>query len=241
MTLRPISVAVALAGAACLWATVPLVAQDAGHSGGPPAATGRVEIGAGWVWTGTTDLGGGPATLTANPAGGPFTLFTTSASFGTPLGGGIRVGYRVTPWLIAGIAGEASQGDITVRIDGDSEGAPALRFAGEVFAQAKVGARVDVLVPRLGFWGGRVTPHVAAFAGILRQWHQGNVLVETGRVYEGGAGVRVLFARRPAARLSRMGVLAEIRASHLAGGYHWGREARTAPAATLEFFSGWGK
>lgn len=234
--------AVALASlAGLLFGIVPSGAQGHDQARGLEPAVSRVELGAGWIWNGKADLGRQPAALTPNVGGSAYALFEAGASFGTPLGGAVRVGYRVRPWLVAGLIAEASRGDVQVRIDGDREGAAAVRFAGESFSQVKAGGRVDVVWPRPRFAGGRVTPHASLFAGVLRQWHQGNVLIDTGRVYEGGAGVRIALARRPASRLSRIGVLAEVRVSRVSGGFHWGRELRTAPAATMEFYTGWGR
>jgi hypothetical protein len=63
-------------------------------AGGP---AGRVEVGVGVPVSGSSDLGGQNAELTANLNSSSFTLFTASASYATPVGVDARITYRLTP------------------------------------------------------------------------------------------------------------------------------------------------
>jgi hypothetical protein len=223
---------------ACLGWAASAGAQPAPAPDGGPR---RFEVGVGWLWTGESDLGTRSATLTPNLGGAPVVLFESSATSAAPLGGQLRVSYRVARWLLVGVTGDMARGDVTVRISGDFEGAPAATFTGEPLGQASVSARVDVLMPRLRGWGLRVTPHVAATAGVMRQWHDGQVLIEHGQIYSGGAGVRVARLGKAGATPSRFGLLAEVRVTAVHGGFHWGETSRTAPTAVVECFAGWGR
>ena len=102
-----------------LAAPAPSAAQPAPAPGGAP----RMEFGAGFLWTGSTDIGGGTASLTPNLNTPPFTLFDASAEYGAPAGLELRFAYRLTAWLLAGVEGQLSQGDVLVSIASDAEGA----------------------------------------------------------------------------------------------------------------------
>jgi hypothetical protein len=238
VTARPTVVVLAIAW----WALVtpgPLGAQPAP----PPAETGlaRVEIAAGVNRGGAADLGSTAARLTSNPGGPAFVLFETDATYSSPLGGQLRFGYRLAPWLVAGVSASLARGDVTVSVRSDAEGAAPLSFAGESLSQGQVEGRVDLLLTRFRFWDARVTPHVSISGGVFRHWHEGNVLIESGEVFQAGAGVRYALVSRPASRLSRLGILAEVRMTRVHGGFHWGRETRTVPAVSVEFYTGWGR
>lgn len=235
--------AVRRAAAAGVWIVSACAASAAAQSQAPPEAAGasRVELAAGLAWSGSTDLGAGAATLTPNLNRPAFSLFDVRARFQSPLGGEIRVAYRLTPWLMAGVAGTLLAGDVSVTIRNDAEGAAATTFPGERLVQAQVEGRLDLLVTRWRFAGGRALPFVMASAGILRHAHEGRVSIESGRIAQAGAGLRYTFAHRAGTWLPRMGVTAELRAARVRGGFHWGRESRTQPALVAGASAGWGR
>ena len=217
------------------------VRAQGGPGSGQVRRTPRFETAVGWLWTGQSDLGGRSASLTPNLGGSPVSLFDVRASVAAPLGGEVRFGYRVWHWLVASVTGEVSRGDVTVDVTSDYEGAPALSFAGEQLGQASVSARADVLLPSWRRGSVRVTPHVAASAGVCRQWHEGRTVIQHGQVYGAGAGVRLTRTSTPGAGPPRFGVLAEARLVTVRGGFNWGRASRPAPAAVVEVFAGWGR
>jgi hypothetical protein len=208
-----------------------------------PGGVGRVEIAVAGVWAGDADLGGASATLTPNVNGAAYTLFEANAKYTSPMGGEVRLSYRFAPWLLIGVTGALLSGDVTVRVSGDAEGGTPTSFSGEGMGQSQVEGRADVLLARWRFWKARATPYLTVSAGALRQWHEGNVHVDTGTIVQGGAGLRygVLTRSAPKVRTIRLGAAAEFRVTRVGGGFHWGRERRTMPSARLECFMGWGR
>jgi hypothetical protein len=181
--------------------------------------------------------------LTPNVSGTAYALFNANATYSSPVGADLRLSYRVTSWLLLGIAGGVSKGDVTVSVSGDTEGGASASFAGESLGQSQIEGRADVVVPRWSFWRDRLTPYAMFSAGVLRHWHGDNALIESGSVIQGGGGLRYgLFTRAgPKVRTFRMGAAAEVRVTRVSGGFHWGREHRTTPSARLELFAGWGR
>ena len=99
-----------------------------------------------------------------------------------------------------GVTGALSSGDVTVRVSGDAEGGTPTSFAGEALGQSQIEGRADRPADPRGASGGRApTPYLTVSAGALRQWHEGNVHVETGHVVQGGAGLRYGCLTRPRA------------------------------------------
>lgn len=218
-------------------------AGQAAVSTAAPGGAGRIEVAIAGVWAGSADLGSASATLTPNLNGSAYALFDARAKYASPVGGEVRVSGRLASWLLVGVTGTLSSGDVTVRISGDAEGGTPTSFAGEVLGQSQIEGRADLLLTRWRFWRARATPYLMVSAGAIRQWHEGRVHVDTGTVVQGGAGVRYgFFTRaRPKARTVRLGVAAEVRVTRVGGGFHWGREQRTMPSARLECFMGWGR
>lgn len=230
----------ALVGLGLCALTWPAALATAQSSATPPPAA-RIEVAAAMTVGATSPLGGATAALTPNTGGPAFTLFTADADYRTPLGAELRVSYRLAPWLLAGILGSVSLGDIRVVIGADAEGARPPAFTGERLGQASVEARIDLLATRWTAWRGRLVPYGMVSGGVFRQWHDDRLLIDTGSLIQAGAGARYDLARRPRRRLARLGAGAEVRLTRVIGGFHWGRERRTVPSARIELFSGWGQ
>ncbi len=226
---------------AAAWIVSVGVLAGAAQAAAQDVPAGRVEVAAAVTWSGTAKLGGGDAALTPNTGGAAFNLFSVSATYATPVGADLRLAYRVKPWLLVGVSGALARGDVRVQVSGDAEGGPSLAFAGEPLGQALIEGRVDVLITRLRAWQGRLIPYGTVSGGVLRHWHDGNVIIETGSVLQAGAGVRYRLVNRPTRFLSRVGLGAEVRMTRSSGGFNWGREHRTVPSARLELFTGWGR
>jgi hypothetical protein len=145
------------------------------------------------------------------------------------------------PWAVASLSGAVLVGDVRVSLGHDAEGARAISFAGERLGHTQIEGRVDVLATRLRFWRARALPYVTASAGALWQWHEDNVLIQTGQSFQLGGGVRVSLAHRPTSRLSRVGIAGELRVAHVRNGFHWGRDARTLPMIHVGVYTGWGR
>jgi hypothetical protein len=204
-------------------------------------AGGRFEVAGTAMWVTSTPLGGSAASLTPNVSQPPFALFSAAADLAMSAGVDVRVGYRVSGALTLSLTGGASRAPVRVRISGDAEGAPDASFTGDTLQQWTVGGRAEYEIRRWRFASGRGRPFVLAAAGLLWQSHEGRASVETGHVYEGGAGLAWTLGDRPASWLSRWGLVAELRVTHVRGGFSWGQGARTAPAFGGGVTTTWGR
>ncbi len=211
-------------------------AAQPGHSAG-----GRIEVACAAMWVTSTPLGGSAASLTPNVNQPPFALFSAAADLGTSVGADLRLGYRVSRRLTLSVMTGVSRALVHVRISGDAEGAPGSSFAGDTLQQWTFGGRADYDLRRWQFASGRARPFVLAAASLLRQSHEGRVSIETGGVYDVGAGLMYTIRDRPASRLSRWSVVAELRVTHVRGGFNWGSGARTAPAFGAGVSTTWGR
>jgi hypothetical protein len=70
-------------------------------------------------------------------------------------------------------------------------------------------------------------PFLAGGAGYLRELHDGAELIETGRIYHGGAGLKLWFGQ--GAR--RLGVRADVGIATRDGGFDFRDGRRTLPTA----------
>jgi hypothetical protein len=226
------------AAAVVVWAT--LVGQ-AGAQAAAEAGPSRFELAAGAVFLGTSGLGSTDATLAPNLGGDDLVLFSTSAELVSPAGVDGRIGVRVAPWLVVSAVASVAWGDVSMSIDGDPELASTVQFDGERLTQARFEGRVDWILTRLRFAGGRAVPYATASVGILQQWHEGYTVRESGHSLLAGGGIRYLFRNRPSSPLSQAGLTAEVQVCRLWGGYHLGTDSRTMPAIGIGLLTGWGK
>jgi hypothetical protein len=84
---------------------------------------------------------------------------------------------------------------------------------------------VVVHVRQAAFASGRGVPFLTAGAGHLRELHEGNELVETGTVYQGGGGIKYWFG----AGARRLGLRAEVGLMSREGGAAGATERRLVP------------
>jgi len=165
---------------------------------GPTPRAGSWEVGGGVAYVGGFDLGDAAAELTRNTgsSGSPFTLFVTSWEVGPAPGVEGRLAYYFSPRFAVEGRVRFAQPVLGIEASADTEGAPDVT-AEETLDQYVFGgsalwhfARPS---PRT-----RVVPFVFGGAAYLRELHEGQELVETGRDYQAGAGVKVWFgsARR---------------------------------------------
>ena len=159
---------------------------------------GRFEIGVGARWTGGSSLAP-VAAGEATPGGSTFALFTTRTTFGPAIGVEGRLGARVTRWLHIEAAASYGRPQLTTSITGDFEGAPSTSAA-ESLVQVKVEGGVLVPVNRWRI-GARAVPFFAAGGGYLRELHEGQTIVETGRSYYVGGGLHYALKVRAAGRV----------------------------------------
>jgi hypothetical protein len=189
-----------------------------------PATTGRFEVGvaAGW-WSGY-DLG------TASTA-----RFDAEAAIdgGPALAG--RFGWRVWRTLTLEAAATTTRASLqsTIRstVDPALNGATDTRFhqlAAELGVKAPVGRT---------FRNGRLAPFVTGGGGYLRQTYEDGVLLETGRLFYIGGGLRYgPAASRPDRFFKYLGVRLDARAVVRTGGIDVDETARVFPVVTVGAF-----
>lgn len=199
-----------------------------------PALPGRFEIAAGGLWAAPVSMGAADATETA-PNGTRFRLFSSESSLGSTAGFEGRVGVRLTPALqLEGSASHATPA-LRTRIRSDAEGIPDVTVA-EAVSQWTIEA---ALVAHLARWrfGTRSVPFLSVGVGYLRQLHEGGALVETGRIYQVGGGVKYLLKRAGDGRLKSAGLRFGARASLRTGGAMFDNRMRVAPSVDASFFA----
>jgi len=194
------------------------------------------ELAAGW--NGANNLGRVDATIRGPLVGAAtapgFRLFTTESELGAAPAALVGVVLPVSRHWAVAVRGAAARPTLTTRISNDAEGAPTVEATEEV-SDYTVDLSVLYQLPRLG--GRRVRPYLVAGGGYLRQLHEDNALVETGRTWHGGGGVRWwLRGGDQAARA--VGVMGDLRWVWRSGGIAFTDGARAMPAAALGLFVG---
>jgi hypothetical protein len=149
---------------------------------------GSIEIGGGLSWAGAFDVDSLPANLTANAGNQapPFVLFNTETRVGGVSGLQARIGLFVTPSVAVEARVTYNRPVVSVRVFDDFEGAPGLTAEQTM---SRYGFDGSVVLYRGGAGARRAVPFLMAGAGYLRELHEGNELMETGRSFHGGAGV----------------------------------------------------
>jgi len=177
----------------------------------------RVEVDAGGGILGGAGLGSADANLRASdPARRPFRLFGTGSRFASAPTFHVRAGVALTRRI--GVEGGLllSHPDLRTSISGDVENAPGITIA-ERIDQYGIDVGIVVTLSELSL-GGRTVPFVAAGAGYLRQLHEGQTVVEQGRAYHAGGGVKHRLLSRDRGFLSAAGVRADARVYLMSGG-----------------------
>jgi hypothetical protein len=228
----PAAVSAVIAGAALL-----LCAGDAhGQASAEGLRSGSIEVDIGVVWQGGVPLGSVSAPLTPNQtSGGSFDLFDTSSRIVEAPGFEARLGYHLTRTLEIEGGLRYSRPQIETEITGDFEDASEVTAA-TMFSQYIIDVSAVVHLNRLRI--GRVgTPFVFGGGGYLRELHDGRELIETGQVYQGGAGVKFLISRSTTGLIRALGLRADGRWCVRRGGVELEPEDRSrsyaAAAASL--------
>jgi hypothetical protein len=220
--------------AAALAAGTPAAAQD-----GPALRPGHVFVAGGLVWTGGYDVGTQAATLRGNATGTtsppPYTLFTAAGAMGAAAGGDLRAGVAITRALAVEVSGQFTAPRLGVAIADDPE-AGAQALDGEPLTQYVVDVSATWQLSRLRL-GRRARPFVAGGTGYLRQLHEERALVETGRTYHAGGGLRY-WLRGGDGRRHDLGVRADLRYVWRTGGLAFEDGTRGYPAASVLGFFG---
>jgi hypothetical protein len=189
-----------------------------------PGRPRSLEVSLGAAWLGRGSLGAADANLTTNGSSTPTRYFSTSGDMaGAPAFDG-RLTYNLSRTLAVEAGASYGKPKITFSVSGDFENAAGFTATGETMSQIFADANVLLYVPSLSFARGRGRTFVEAGAGYLRQLHEGNYDIETGKVYNGGAGLKYYFKPRPRGVVKAFGFRVDLRGYYKVGGFTFDKQ-----------------
>jgi hypothetical protein len=192
------------------------------------AAQPRLDVTVSGAWWDGYDLGGQRAEITGPqaPTGLPVTLFASDAAIRSGPGAEVRLGWRVFRRIYAEATGGLGVNTIEARVHDDIEQAPAITVTSSL-TQVTIegGALVEVLTLRLP--AGNLVPFVDGGGGYLRQIHEDRLLIETGRTFYVGGGMKWhSSAIEPSGLVQRLVLRGDVRFVSRTGGVDIGDERR---------------
>ena len=198
------------------------------------AIPGRLELGAGLLWTGAQPLGSRDANLTTG-TGSTLRLFSSTSDLRPVAGLEGRVGVKLTRTIEAEVLGSYATPQLRTRVSNDTENSAGATVT-ESVQQYNVGAGVIwyALAPKSG---ARALPFVTAGASYLRQLHEMATLVATGQTYYVGGGAKLLLASRPRKALKVVGIRLDARAVVRTKGITFDGRRSLSPAFGASLFT----
>lgn len=218
---------------ACLAIPVAAAAQSADL---PSSRPGHVTVAGGLIWAGGYPIGDSTAALRSNATGAnppPFTLFRAETSVDAVAGAEVRAGIAVTPSFTIEGGFTFSQPSLTVVLSEDVE-ASAATLDAERLSQLTIDAGVVWQLPG-PIVGGRLRPFVSGGGGYLRQLYEEQTLVETGRMFYAGGGVRY-WLRGGDGSQRAVGLRGDVRATWRSGGVDFEDKTRVGPTVSVMLF-----
>ena len=167
-------------------------------------------------------------------AGGTFALFHASTDLASLSGLEGRVGVRVWRGFEAEVEASYGKPQLKISIGNDTENAPQVT-AVETIQQITVGAGIVWSVPYRP-WRRRLVPFVTAGAGYLRDVHEAQTLIDTGRYYQIGGGVKVLLVSRSRSFFKGLGARGDARAMVRSKGVAFDPAGHASPAIGASVF-----
>lgn len=192
--------------------------------GAPVPHRGTTELSGGALASGGFDLGTVSATETRNPGTGtgPLELFKTSNRVASSTGAQARVGIYLTHAIEVEAGLQYLRPTLSSRITGDFEQAAEVT-ATDAMTRYVIDGSLLFHINALSFAGGRAVPYVSGGGGYLRELHQGQELIETGKQYQAGGGLKYWLGQGS----RRFGVRADVGASIRDGGFDFRKGRRT--------------
>jgi hypothetical protein len=192
----------------------------------------RVELGAGVLWIGQQPLGDKTVTETTS-TGAPRTLFTSSSELAAAPGFAGRVGVRLTRSLVAEAESSYIKPQLRIALSNDVEGA-ASATAVETVEQFTIGGGALWYLP--GVRTTRVAPFATVGGGYLRQLHEQETFVETGRFFQFGGGASILLVSGRHFHSKGIGARVDARAVRRSGGVKFDGGSTMSPAVGVSAF-----
>ena len=211
----------------------PAVAQQSDES--PSLRRNHVTLAGGLNWAGSYPIGDATAQLRGNGLGASppsFTYFRAESSVDAAFGGEFRFGFGLSRDISVELGVGYSAPGIRTEVSQDAEAA-AVTLDAEQLDQyvIDVGATWQ-LRPVIA---GRARPFVSGGVGYLRQLYDHRTLVETGRIYYAGGGVR-LWLRGGDGQRRSLGVRSDVRAVWRQDGVEFEEKTRVLPSVTAMIF-----
>ena len=194
-----------------LMAALPAAAQPTAVS-----QTGRFEVDAGGGWLGGAPLGSSDANLRTAAPSATFRLFGVESRFDAAPTFHVKAGVALTRRF--GVEGglTLSHPELRASVTDDAEAAPPITIA-ERIDQYSFDAGVIVMISELAL-GRRTLPFATVGGGYLRQLHEGQTVVEQGRVFHAGGGIKHWLMARDRGFISGAGLRVDARLFLMSGG-----------------------
>ena len=207
------------------------------QSDAPALRPRHFTLAAGWLVDGGYPVGDRNAELRRNAGGtpSPFTLFRADSDVARAHGVEARIGYSLTPDVAIEVGGGYAKPRLTIAISQDSESSDPVSIVDEI-TQYTVDVAGVLHIPRIKL-GARARPYATAGAGYLRQLSDDRLLVESGRIFHVGGGVRY-WIRGGAPTSRALGVRADARYVRRSGGIDFEDRARSHPSFSVLVFAG---
>jgi hypothetical protein len=222
-------------GLAAIVLLLGLVVAPASAQGTSARPLRRLELAGGVGLFGGASLGSADAAIRANatpPA--PFRLFSTDSTLGRAPVVEARVGTALTRRYAIEGRFSFSRPELRSSISADVEDAAGFTIVERVDQYLIDGALLVLLdEARLG----GAVPFASAGAGYLRQLHEGLTVIESGRVYHIGGGIKHWLLSRTRGTVRAAGVRADARLYFLSGGIAVDDGPRPHGAVSASFFA----
>ena len=214
---------------AVAWGAAPAGATAQVYIGRDMPHAGTVEAAGGAAWAGGFDLGSVSADETRNTGTGtgPFTLFSVSSRMNSApaLQGRLGVYLAKSASIEAGI--QFARPTASSNLTSDAEDAPDVT-ATERLTRVVVDGSLVLHLSGLAFAAGKGVPFVLGGGGYIRELHEKNEVIETGREYHAGAGMHLWFGN---GGKHRLGLRTDVGVSLRTGGADVPDTRRTVPTA----------
>jgi hypothetical protein len=210
------------------WGTFPAVATAQVYIGRSIPHAGTVELSGGGMFSGGYDLGSISADETRNSGAGtgPFALFTATSRTKPALGLQARLAVFVAKSAAVEAGIQLARPVLSSQLSGDAESAPDVT-ATERLTRLVVDGSLVLHLSGLSFAGGKGVPFVLGGGGYIRELHEKNEVIETGREYHAGAGLHLWFGQGK----HRLGLRTEVGVSVRNGGADFSDTKHTLPTA----------
>jgi hypothetical protein len=153
-------------------------------------------------------------------------LFTATSRVKPSLGLQGRLGVFISKSVSLEAGIQFARPTLSSRLSDDAESAPDVT-ATETLTRLIADGSLVLHLSGLSFAGGKGVPFVRGGAGYIRELHEKNEVIETGREYHAGAGLHVWFGQRK----HRVGLRTDLGISVRNGGADLSDATRTVPTA----------